>query len=126
MKSQIKTWQEAFAAKGINPEIMPDVSMLPEAYRKPQIALFKLHVVAEVLNEGWQPDYTDHGQPKYFPWFEVQANKATPSGFGLSCNVCDHWYANSLVGVRLCFKTSVIAKYAGTQFKELYEELFLF
>ena len=126
MKSQIKTWQEAFAAKGMNPEIMPDVSMLPEAYRKQQLALYKLHVVAEVINDGWKPDYTNLRQWKYFPWFRVEASKENPSGFGLSFNVCAYWYSFSGVGVRLCFKSEEIAEYVGKQFIDLYQDLFLY
>ena len=123
---QIKTWQEAFEMKGMDINIMPDVSMLPEAYRKPQLALFKLHVVAEVLNDGWIPDYTEGQQnTKYEPWFEVIPSKDKPSGSGLSYYDFDHWYTHSNVGVRLCYKDRSTAEYAGTQFKELYEDLFL-
>lgn len=123
---QIKTWQEAFEKKGMDMNIMPDVSMLPEAYRKPQIALFKLHVVAEVLNEGWVPDYSEKNcNTKYEPWFEVIPSEDKPSGSGLSYNDCGSWHSISFVGVRLCYKDRNTAEYAGTQFKELYEDLFL-
>ncbi len=123
--TQIKTWQEAFEKKGLDPNIMPDVSILPEAYRKPQLALFKLHVVAEVLNEGWVPDYSDYGQRKYYPYFDVETTEENKSGSGLSFGDYAYWGASSAVGVRLCYRDSSTARYAGTQFKELYEDLFL-
>jgi len=125
MKKQITTWQEAFEKKGLDANVMPDVSMLPEKYRKSQIALFKLHVIAEVLNDGWEPDYSDRSQWKYTPWFTVEATKEKTSGVGLSFDDCGPWAAFTVVGVRLCFKDEETAEYAGKQFKELYEDLFL-
>lgn len=122
---RIKTWQEAFEAKGLNPEIMPDVSMIPVQYRKSLLALFILTVVAEVLNGDWTPDYTDMSQWKYEPWFTVGADDNNKSGVGLASYDYVLWLSVTGVGVRLCYRDSDTARYAGTQFKELYEDLFL-
>jgi hypothetical protein len=123
--AQIKTWQEAFKNQKLDPNVMPDVSMLPKEMQKPQIALFKLHVVSKELNGDWQPDYTDHNQWKYAPWFKVQATKDKPSGVGLSYCDCVNWYPVTDFGVRLCYKDEQTAQYAGEQFLELWEDLFL-
>lgn len=122
---QIKTWQEAFEKKGLDPNVMPDVSMIPTQYHKSILALFILTVVAEVLNDGWVPDYTDRRQLKYEPWFAVEADDTNKTGVGLAFNGYDCWLSYSSVGVRLCYRDSDTARYAGTQFKELYEDLFL-
>jgi hypothetical protein len=45
--------------------------------------ILKLLVLA--LNEGWVPDWKNHNQYKYFPWFEM----AGSSGFRFVG--CDHW-----------------------------------
>lgn len=125
MQTKIKTWQEAFKIKGLDPTKLPDVSMLPEEYRKPVVAQFILNVVADVLNGDWIADYTDHSQPKYFPWFKVKATKAKCSGSGLSYHDFVIWGTRTYCGVRLCYRDTETAKYAGTQFKKLYEDLFL-
>ncbi|MGN6601214.1 MAG: hypothetical protein ACTHK8_02120 [Ginsengibacter sp.] len=125
MKKRIETWQEAFEAKGLDPEKMPDVSMIPQEYQKPVIAQYKLNVVADVLNEGWEPDYTDWNQPKYFPWFEVVANKEKRSGSALSYLGCVSWLTVTFCGVRLSYRDRETAAYAGRQFTQLYQDLYL-
>lgn len=80
------------------------------------VAFMKLTIIAKALNEGWQPDWTDSNQYKYYPWFKYK------SGFGLSCDVYDIWITNTTVGSRLCFKTAELAKYAGEQFADLYND----
>lgn len=125
MSKKITTIEECFQLKGLDINIMPDVSMLPERFQKAQIALFKLHVAAEVVNDGWEPDYTNCDQTKYQPIFKVNATDEKNSGVGLSARDCDFWNSLSNVGVRLCFKDRDTAKFFGETFKNLYEDLFL-
>ena len=96
--------------------------MLPEEYRKPVIAQYKLNVIADVLNGDWKPDYTNRSQWKYFPWFEVKANKKCLSGSGLSFYDTDCWTTNTAAGARLCFKDAETAEYAGKQFADIYKQ----
>lgn len=79
------------------------------------VALAKLNVIAQALNEGWLPDWNNHGQYKYYPWFKK-------SGSGLSFFDAAYWYSGTIVGSRLCFKSAELAEYAATQFKGLYED----
>ena len=125
MSKKITTIEECFQLKGLDINIMPDVSMLPERFQKAQIALFKLHVAAEVVNDGWEPDYNNWDQPKYQPIFEVNATDEKKSGVGLSYVGYVGWDAFSFVGVRLCFEDRDTAKFFGETFKNLYEDLFL-
>lgn len=80
-------------------------------------AIAKLMVVAKALNEGWEPDWNNPNQAKWYPWFEF-----TGSGF----RFCDSYYAYTLTdsagGSRLCFKDKKLAEYAGKQFIELYNQ----
>ena len=124
--AQIKTWQEAFKNQGLDPNVMPDVSILPVEMQKPQIALYKLHVVTKELNGDWTPDYRpNNDQYKYTPWFRVNGNDEKTSGVGLSCDDYVDWHTNAYFGVRLCYKDEETAQYAGEQFLELWEDLFL-
>lgn len=123
--NQIKTFDDACKALNLQPAALPDVSMLPEKHQKAIIAHCKLVIVAEALNEGWQPNWNDSKEYKYYPWFDVEADEKRLSGFGLSYDGYDVWYTGTDVGSRLCFKSREVAKYAGEQFKELYAEYFL-
>ena len=118
--NKIKTFEDACLALGILASI-PDFSAMPEKMQKPLLAHYKLVIIAEALNEGWVPDWTNGEWDKYYPWFKM----GSPSGVGFSYDDCADWYALSNVGSRLCFKSSELAKYAGTQFESLYKEYFV-
>jgi hypothetical protein len=72
--------------------------------------------MVSVLNEGWEPDWNDSNQAKYYPYF----NMGGSSGFRL-CDF-DDWRSLSNVGSRLCFKSKELALYAGERFVELYKQ----
>jgi hypothetical protein len=123
--TKIKTFEEACKLKGISPLALPEVSMLPAEHQKALIAVYKLYIITEALNEGWKPNWNDASEWKYFPYFLVKSNAKNPGGTGLSCNdYCFDLY--SAVGSRLCFKSSDLAKYAGTKFAKLYAEAHLY
>jgi hypothetical protein len=86
---KIKSFEDACSELKLDPIHVPDVSMLPEKHRCALIAHYKLIVIAEALNQGWQPNWNDHDEYKYYPWFEVEASKEKPSGFGFSYTYCD-------------------------------------
>ncbi len=123
--AQIKTYEAACKELKLDPKALPDVSTLPEKHRKAIIAHFKLVIIAEALNEGWTPDWSDYDQAKYYPWFEVIPDNKSVSGFGLSYGAYGGWLTGTGVGSHLCFKTRDLAKYAGKQFLKLYEEYML-
>lgn len=82
-----------------------------------EIAYRLVKLLAISLNEGWTPDWSNSNEVKYYPYFEMRGS----SGFRFGG--CGHWGTYSYVGSRLCYKTAELAKYAGTQFTELYERL---
>lgn len=123
--AKIKTFEEACKALNILPEALPDVKTLPGKHLKAVTAFYKLTIIAEALNEGWAPDWSDHNQVKYYPWFDVVKDKKGISGFGLSYHVYDGWCSATFLGSRLCFKNRELAEYAGKKFKKLYEEFML-
>lgn len=125
MESNIKTFEDACKALNIKPESLPVVSALPEKHQKALVAHYKLVIIAEALNVGWQPNWNDYNEYKYFPWFEVEATKEKPSGFGFSYSFTFYDVATTGVGSRLCYRTRELARYAGEQFAELYKDYFL-
>ncbi len=127
MEKKFKKWQDAFKAKGLDPKALPDVSMIPERYRKPQHAQYILSVVVEFLNDDWEADYTDTDQDKWEIWWKVLADNKRKSGFCLSLYCVDRWTTHTAVGVRFAFKNSATARYAATHpdLKKLWEDLYL-
>ncbi len=121
----VKTYEEACEKLGLKPMALPEVSVVPSKHQKALIAHFKLIIIAEALNDGWQPNWNDSDEYKYFPWFEIKADDKRPGGFGFSYTYYDHWHTDTTVGSRLCFRTRELATYAGKQFADLYKEYFL-
>lgn len=108
---RVKTFEDACNIIGIDPG-----KFLCPCDTKDEAAFKKLKVIAKALNEGWQPDWTNSDQYKYYPWF----NMSSGSGLAFVGYVRD--YSHSIVGSRLCFKSANLAKYAGTQFIDLYTD----
>lgn len=123
--NKITSFEEACKARGVDPNVLPDVSMLPDKHRKSFIAFYKLIIIAEALNEGWEPNWNDSRQYKYYPWLYVQASNEKSAGFGLSSSYDVRTRTGASVGSRLCFKTSELAMYAGNTFKDLYTDYLL-
>ncbi len=77
-----------------------------------------LRLLAESLNEGWQPNWDDEDEINYYPWFDMRGSSS-----GFRFGGCDCWLSNSTVGSRLCFKSQELAEYAGKQFVDVYRML---
>jgi hypothetical protein len=116
----IKTIEDAFKKVGMDPQLRPDISMLPKKNGAFLITAFLLSIVFEAINDGWEPDYSNHNQYKYFPWPWVSSSGFV---FALSHYYCD--YASACVSFRLCTDTANKAKYVLTQFPDLCKEWYL-
>ena len=121
IKDKVKSFEDACKLLDITPSV-PVVTGIPEKYQKPLIANYQLMVIAEALNEGWTPDWSNGEWDKWYPWFNMD-NSSSAGRF--SFDGSDDRRSLSNVGSRLCFKSDELADYAGTQFLELYRELFV-
>lgn len=81
-------------------------------------AFAKLSIIRMALNEGWEPDWENGNQYKYYPWQKYVA------GSGFVPFVCGCDLSGTDVGSRLCYKSEALARYAGQQFADLYNDLF--
>ncbi|WP_418215735.1 hypothetical protein [Barnesiella intestinihominis] len=117
---RVKTYADACAVLGIEP--MNEAVLAKLGFTKDEIAYRKLKTIAEALNEGWQPDWANSNEYKYWPWFVY--NTATA---GFSC--ASTYYAASRttasIGSLLCYKTRELAAYAGNQFEDIYNDFLL-
>lgn len=88
------------------------------------IALNELFTIAQAWNkeDSFVPDFSDWEQDKWFPWFEYNKNVA---GFVYTTTGNTPTTGHTLIGSRLCFKTSERAAQFGKQFADLYNKVFL-
>lgn len=127
---EVTSFEIAAQRRNIDP-LLPDLSIIPERFRKPLLAAYKLFVVFEAVNipdeggEPWQPNWNDSDEYKYNPWFEIDATEEKPSGLGFSDTDCDYWDADTFVGSRLCTFSSERSMFIAETFNELYKDLFL-
>ena len=121
---KVKSFEYACKHLGLNPNDLPVVYMLPEKDRKSIIAFYKLTIIIRALNEGWEPDWSNWDEWKYYNWFYVEkGGDQRSSGFRYYDTHCTA--TGTSTGSRLCFKNIELAKYAAEQFKELYREYLL-
>lgn len=122
---RVKTYADACAVLGIK-ETLPDVGGLRPKDRPSVTAYYKLIVIAQALNEGWEPDWTNENEPKYFPWFYFDRKKNKTAGFASAYTYYAPTYTRAYFGSRLCFKTEALCEYAARQFEPLYEAWILY
>lgn len=101
------------------------VSEVNPKHIKALIAYNRLCTIAQAWNkaDGFEPDFSNTSQYKYFPWF-VYDNGAAGFVSATTSNAATFAYAN--VGSRLCFKTRERAMQFGKQFIDLWNDVFLF
>lgn len=121
---RVKTYEDACKVLGVEP--INEQNAKAQGFRSDEIARRKLETIAAALNEGWKPDWNNTDQYKYYPYFYIQEN-ANGASAGLSCATtyiaATGTAAN--VGSRLCFYASRLARYAGNQFTDLYEQILI-
>lgn len=101
------------------------VSEVNPKHIKALIAYNRLCTIAQAWNkaDGFEPDFSNTSQYKYFPWF-VYDNGA--AGFVCANANYTATSASANIGSRLCFKTRERAMQFGKQFIDLWNDVFLF
>lgn len=118
---RVKTFEDACETKGVSPEDELPYANPKNKKQKALNAVAMLWLIAEVLCEGWEADYNNSNQYKYYPYFK----KVGGSGFGFSNAGCGCDYTRTYIGSRLCFPNEKLAKYFGTQFIDLHNIVLL-
>ena len=116
---EIKSYEDACKALGLKP-ISDEVFNAFGQDAKTMAAYHKLAVITRAMNEGWQPNWSNHDEWKYEPY--MYTNSA-----GLSCAVTNHGpaYAHTAIGSRLCFRDYERATFAIKTFGDtLYKDYF--
>lgn len=115
-----KAFEKACKELGLNPKDLPIVDSLPEKDQKSIIAYYKLTIIIRALNEGWEADFSNHNQRKYWNYLWVDS-----AGFVCASSLTTATSTYAGIGSRLCFKDYETASLAIEYFKPLYEEYLL-
>lgn len=91
---------------------------------KALVAYNRLCTIAQAWNkaDGFEPDFSNTSQYKYFPWFKY-SNDAAGFVFAYADRTATAAYA--YFGSRLCFKTPERALQFGEQFIDLWDDMLL-
>jgi hypothetical protein len=73
----------------------------------------RVRLLIFVLNEGWEPNFRNSNESKYYLWFERKA-----SGWAVGVGVCG--YDFSFVGAGFHFRSRELALYGGNNFLPLF------
>ena len=151
---RIKTFDDAVAALG-NHALVNQYRRITEEQNPPMnetatdiVAYLKLRIIVAALNEGWKPEFVEN-ERRWAPWFVLYTNeeidkmkesdraklcrvvgRSGSSAYaygGLVCANADYAssYASTDHAARLAFKTEALARYAGTQFIEIYRDFII-
>lgn len=111
---RIKDFNDICAEAGENPKDY-EVHDGMTARQKRNILGDKLHLIAQVLNEGVKIDYANSSQKKWQPWFQWNG-----AGFGFSRSY--YGYVNSAAAVASRFASQELSDFAGRKFIKEYNE----
>lgn len=123
---KIKTFEAACKALKLDAKkATPKVVGFPKQHAKALVAIGKLMIIVQALNNGWKPNWQDSNEPKYYGWWDLNKDSSNRSGFRL-VYFYDHYHA-SHVGSRLCFQSRELAEWAYRQpaIKKLYKDFML-
>lgn len=147
IKERIKTFEDAVNAIGEDHPLVAQYKTINSAFKEADnnlhlFAYTRLAIIAEALNEGWRPEYTED-EYRYYPWFGLYTQKeyddmddedkeccrfvgrsysGAGAGGGLVCANADGGsaYSHADIGSRLAFKSRELAIYCGKQFIEIW------
>ena len=152
---RIKTFEDACNELGEDHPMVPVYDALVSGANVEQslakwmgkdvVAFLKLRIIADALNEGWHPKFTED-EYRYYPWFYIYTkeeydNFSEEEKHRRVCRVVYRGYSYAIayggvsgagydsssayadVGSRLAFSNRDLAEYAGKQFIDIWANL---
>ena len=145
---RVKTFEDACKELGEDHKLVQQFKAIQEAIAedKEATAYFKLGIITAALNEGWETDFTNNEEYRYYPylclWSKEDLERKTDawkdernlqlwrvgrgSGVGANCGLAfadsnNAWSnATAAFSARIAHKTEDLAIYSGKQFTELW------
>ena len=152
IKDKVKTFEDAVAILGDEHPLVAQFRVIESSFKEADnnlhlFAYARLVIIAEALNEGWNPKF-DGDECRYYPWFYIfskreyeeldEDEKKECRVVGRSIHNANAYggvvyayahdassVASAYNGSRLAFKTRELAEYCGKQFIDIWER-FLF
>ena len=143
---RVKTFQDAVVELGNDNPLVQQYNQIYSEFGDMMdtdiIAYLKLRIIIAALNEGWEPKFTKD-EWRYYPYFYLitkeeyeqlsdeekgrcvgRSSSIANANGGLVYAVTGYGSAYSCAsdGVRLAFKTSELAEYAGKQFIDIWAD----
>ena len=115
VKERILTFEDVLKELKINPA---NFLLRLEDLSPDEVAYRRLKLIIKAFNEGWEPDWNNSSEYKYYAYFTM----GSASGAGFSYDACDLWSTGSGAGSRLCFKSGELAKHVGQLFIDDYRD----
>lgn len=145
---RVKTFEDACKELGEDHKLVQQFKAIQEAIAedKEATAYFKLGIITAALNEGWEPDFTNDDEYRYYPYLCLWTKEELEDkdeewkddhnlllwfggGSSYDGSTCGLAYAysdfvcstaNASISARLAHKTEELAIYSGKQFTELW------
>lgn len=145
---RVKTFEDACKELGEDHKLVQQFKAIQEAIAedKEATAYFKLGIITTALNEGWEPDFTNDDEYRYYPYLCLWTKEELEdkdeewkddhnlqlwigggnSYSGAYCGLASAYSynawsnANANFSARLAHKTEELAIYSGKQFTELW------
>lgn len=147
IKERIKTFEDAVNAIGEDHPLVAQYKAITNAFKEDDnnlhlFAYTRIAIIAEALNEGWRPEYTEN-EYRYYPWFGLYTQEEYDEmddddkeccrfvgrsyssayaygGLVYADAVDGSAYSNADIGSRLAFKSRDLAIYCGKQFIDIW------
>ena len=117
--NDIPTFEELCMIKGWQAEDkLPVVAHLAEDLQRYLLASIKREYIRQYINDGWEADFSDASQRKYYIWPWVKEDTGVPSGFRLACIDCAYDDTTAYLGSRHYYKSAELARYEFEKFKD--------
>ncbi len=113
-QDSIDIFKDSCQKLGISDKL-PDVSTFQKRDQEHILLSHKLFIIIRVLNEGWEPNWQDPNEKKWYIYFNLV------SGFASSA-YCGWTNTHSRAGSRLCFKNEKTANafISNPELKQMY------
>lgn len=119
-EKKIASYEDACRVLNIQPINEEVFNIFPKEDQRSMLAYHKLTVITRALNNGWKPNWDDQNEWKYYPLFRY-----VNAGLSYACTNYAATRSIAYIGSRLCFYASRLARYAGNQFTDLYEQILI-
>lgn len=102
-----KSFEELCAIKGVKSQSILPFKKAKNTFQQGINFFAKLSFIRDVLSKGWEANWNDSNEKKWYPWFIMG------SGFAFSFTSCEYDLSGAVSGSRLCLQDEKSAEHFG-------------